>query len=105
MPIEDQAHRSPCAQLQVLESKVNDLDRRFDEHSRVQNAHLVTIASKLDGLAKANTDGRVERSKQIGRLETKVADKFTSLFKWGLGVVLPIAAGLLYLVLNQALKP
>ena len=94
----------PCAQLQVLESKVKELDRRFDEHSRVQNAHLIGIEAKLENLGKGQADGRQERAEQIGELRTDVVERFNRVLLAAIGFGVPVMAGLLYLILNQALK-
>jgi len=81
------------------------LDRRFDEHSRVQNAHLATIANKLDDLAEKTALGREDRAQQIGELQTDVVERFNKILLAAIGLGIPVVASLLYLILNQALKP
>ena len=90
----------PCAQLQVLESKVKELDRRFDEHSRIQNARLVSIDTKLENLGKGQADGRQERAEQIGELRTDVVERFNKILITSIVFGSGLVAGLIYLVLK-----
>jgi hypothetical protein len=80
------------------------LDRRFDEHSRVQNAHLVSIDTTLKDLGKGQADDRQERAEQIGGLRTDVVERFNKILLTAIGLGIPMVASLLYLILNQALK-
>ena len=101
---EGATHRVPCAALQVLGGRVGELERRLDEHNRIQNANLRSIAQKLDNLNESLGAGREERAKQVGEIQTDVVERFNRVLLAAIGFGVPVLAGLLYLILKQALK-
>ena len=94
----------PCAQLLVLGGRVGELERRLDEHNRIQNSHLQDINRKLEGLGAQNVGNAQERTQQIGDLRSEVVERFNRVLLAAIGFGVPVMAGLLYLILNQALK-
>jgi len=53
----------PCAQLLVLGGRVGELERRLDEHNRIQNSHLQDINRKLEGHSLDSDDRQCARSR------------------------------------------
>ena len=104
MDSSETSHRAPCADLRVLGGRVGDLERRLDEHTRTQNAHIQDINRKLEGLSNQNAENAQERTQQIGNLRSEVVQQFNRVLLAAVSLVIPIMAGLLYLILNQALK-
>lgn len=87
------------AGLRVLETKVDALER----WQGMQNSHLAAIDKHLEEMNTAIGNNRQERSAQIGDLRTTVEGKFTDLFRAGVIAVVPILAGLVYIILGHVL--
>lgn len=95
---------SPCGGLRVLEVKVDALEKALAEHVRQQNSHLQSIDRRLAELTDTIASNRLERSEQLGDLKESVAQQFSTGLKVALSLMVPIMAGLAYIIIEHVLK-
>lgn len=92
-------HDEPCAGLQVVRSKVENLER----WQETQNGHLANLDDRVEELVRLISNNRQERSDQINRLSETISMKFSDFQKQALFALIPVIAGLLYIILNHVL--
>lgn len=90
--------------VQLLAQRLDQLERQFEQHCRSQNSHLLSIDTTLGKLAETISENRTERSEQIGELKSALEESFATLYQRALFAVVPIGAGLLYIIFNHVLQ-
>ncbi len=86
------------------------MEERMEEQARIQNNSLAKIDDELEGMVSQNAENAKERTNQIGAvkenvadIKTDIADRFGRLFLTMVLMIVPIIAGLLYIILSRAL--
>lgn len=94
-------HAQPCAGLQVTMVRMDE----FARWQKEQNGRLASIEAKLAEMAVTMAANRYERSQQIEAVAARIQGQYDNLLRAAIGLLVPVVAGLLYLVLGHVLVP